>query len=94
MTNFEGLRGWLKQEFSILQSAQDFGVLQNTQEFQSAHVHNNLSNFEKVIGVAVTMGQLAQQGSGLTNPTGGCPIVTVNSVCFLNITVFIMSLCT
>ena len=31
-----------------------------TQEFQSAHVHNNLSNFQKADGVAVMMGQLSQ----------------------------------
>ena len=29
------------------------------QEFQSAHVHNNLSNFQKADGVAVMMGQLS-----------------------------------
>ena len=63
-------------------------VLQNVyaQEFQSAHVHNNLSNFQKADGVAVMMGQLA--------PAGDCPNVTVNSICFLNITVFIMYMCT
>ena len=33
------------------------GVL--PQEFQSAHVHNNLSNFQKADGVAVMTGQLA-----------------------------------
>ena len=64
------------------------------QEFQSAHVHNNLINFQKADGVAVTMGQLAQYGSGLTNPAGSCPIVTVNSICFLNTTVFVMYMCT
>ena len=30
------------------------------QEFQSAHVHNDLSNFQKADGVAVTMGHLSQ----------------------------------
>ena len=29
------------------------------QEFQSAHVHNNLNNFQKADGAAVMMGQLA-----------------------------------
>ena len=40
------------------------------------------------------MGQLAEQDSGFTNPAGGCPIVTVHSICFLNITVFVMYMCT
>ena len=40
--------------------------------FESAHVHNVLSNFQKTDGVGVMMGQL---------------IITVNSIRFLNITV-------
>ena len=69
-------------------------IIVYTQEFQSAHVHNNLSNFQKADGVAVMTGQLAQYGSGLTNPAGGYPVFTVNSICFLNITVFVMYMCT
>ena len=42
------------------------------QEFQSAHLHNDLSNFQKADGVAVMIGQLAQY---VTNPAGGCQIV-------------------
>ena len=95
--NFEGLRGWLKsllQYFMLYRTPRNFCVLQNAQKFQSAHVHNNLSNFQKAVGVTVMMGKLAQQGPGITNPAGGCPIVTVNSICFLNITVFIVYMCT
>ena len=44
----------------ILQNAQEFYVLQDAQEFQSAHVYNDLGNFQKADGVAVMMGQLAQ----------------------------------
>ena len=34
--------------------------LQDAQEFQSAHVHNDLGNFQKADGVAVMMEQLSQ----------------------------------
>ena len=33
-------------------------VIVYAQEFQSAHVHNNLSNLQKADGVAAMMGQL------------------------------------
>ena len=49
-----------KLTLHVLQNGQEFFVLQNAQEFQSAHVYNNLSNFQKADGVAVMTGQLSQ----------------------------------
>ena len=56
------------QKFFVLLYTQEFYspkvlphfLLQNVQEFQSAHVHNDLGNFQKADEVAVIMGQLSQ----------------------------------
>ena len=56
------------QNFFVLLYAQEFYspkvlphfLLKDAQEFQSAHVHNDLGNFQKADGVAVMMGQLSQ----------------------------------